>query len=173
MNDIPLELALLIFEYLPGAACKMRLAQTCRSFCLAARHPSIWDSLGLQSVGLAVSARTGRRIDPSPEHFLESLFLFLKQPRFRLVKRVNAARCYLGEPSLFVSCLLLLCCPDTEELDLTECEPDFSWSFLRLRSIPLSDAAELLRLPRLKLVTYGGISWSVQVGRKGRSFNRI
>lgn len=168
MNDLPAELALLIFDFLPETVDKLRLAQTCKVFAAIARLPSAWKSLELKSVGVTLSGRTRRRVAPSPVFFLESLYAFLSNPRFFAVSRIDASLRYLGEPAMFISTLILPCCPNVEILDLTECEPDFSWSFLRLRSIPNDQSIELLKLPLLTSIIYGKHVWTVKTALKGR-----
>jgi len=172
MDELPPEIAILIYEFLPLTVDKLRLAQTCRVFAYACREPTVWSTLQLHSIGLILSLRTGRRITPSPIFFLESLFSFLSNRRFSKVKSIDALGCYLVEPSMFVSTLLLSCCPEIESIDVSDCEPDFSWSFLRLKTIPMDQASGLLKLPRLKSVRYGKYSWSVQTSPKGRLFIR-
>ena len=168
MNDLPGELALAIFDFLPETVDKLRLAQTCKVFALVARSSHTWRELELKSVGVTLSGRTRRRVAPSPVFFLESLYTFLSNPRFSMITRLDASLRYLGEPSMFILTLLIPCCPKLETIDLTGCEPDFSWSFLRLKTIPTEHANEVLKLPHLKELIYGKIVWSVTMTLKGR-----
>jgi hypothetical protein len=168
MNDLPTDIAFVLFEFLSESTDKFRLARTCKVFALASRHPSVWQSLQLKSIGVS-SLRSGRRAVPSNVFFLESLAMFISNPRFSNVVHIDASQRYVGEPSFFISTLLVPCCPLLESVNVTDCEPDFSWSFLNLRVIPLDETNVLLRLKKLKLIVYGDIKWVLRTSADGKA----
>lgn len=155
--SLPLEICLMIFNYSPSTTDRFRLACTNRAFAQAARLAAAWPDLNVRCVGVKLS-RSGRKILPSEESFLEDLGLFLKQRRFKNVKYLDASCCHLGEPVSFFR-LLFECLPLLTSLNLSRCGPDFHWGFLRWDRIPSDVHSAMLMHPALGKVVYGAVVW--------------
>lgn len=166
---LPLEMCLSIYQYIPSTTDRFRLACTNRSFSDAARLASAWPDLNVRCVGVKLS-RSGRKILPSEDLFLEELRLFLRQRRFNQVKHLDASFCHLGEPVALIS-LLVSCLPALNVVNLSHCGPDFHWAFLRWDRIPPHVHSALLLHPALTTLVYGSVVW-VRVDHKFVKFSR-
>ena len=165
--DLPLELCLLVFQFIPATTDRFRLACVSRSFAEAARLAPAWPDLSVRCVGVKFS-RTGRKILPSEDSFLEDLRLFLPQRRFARVQTLDARDCHLGEPVPFIK-LLINFMPALVVITVSNCSPEFHWAFLRWDRAPPAVNAALLAHPSLMFIHYGRIVWT----RVGHRFVKI
>ena len=147
-------------QFIPESVDKFRLSQASRCFAQAGSHCDSWKHLSLQSVGHSRSRVGGRKIMPSTDFFIECLQELLSQNRFRKLQSIDARDCFVGHPSFFIGAILARNCAYIKSIDLTRCLPDMSWSFLRSRGIPSTEANLFRMIPRLETVVYDRFVWS-------------